>query len=72
MVELREAVGPSYRGTRLNMGLRWVEGNSAGIFVSKVSPEIIVIKVELNVYYFRWDKTAVLGAIQSPATIFGF
>ena len=36
-----------------------VEGNSAGIFFSKVSPG------KMNAYYFRRDKTAVLGAIKA-------
>ena len=43
-----------------------MEGNSVGIFVSKVSPGIFVIgkkvKGKINTYYFRRNKTAVLGA----------
>ena len=39
-----------------------MEGNSADIFLSTVSPGVFVIKVKLNVYYFWRYKTAVLGA----------
>ena len=45
-----------------------MEGNSAGIFVSKVAPGIFVINMNqewMNAYYFREDKTAVLGAIKA-------
>ena len=49
-----------------------VEGNLAGILVSKVSPSWnFRYKGKMNTYYFRRDKTAVLGAIKAPATIFG-
>ena len=36
------------RGTKLlvSVNICWVEGNSAGIFVNKVSPGIFVIKVK--------------------------
>ena len=42
-----------------------VEGNSASIFVSKVSPGIFVEKEKMNAYNFREDETAVLGAIKA-------
>ena len=41
------------------------EVNSAGIFFSKVSPGIFVIKVKGNTYYFRKAKAAVLGAMKA-------
>ena len=39
-----------------------VEGNSASIFVSKVSPRN---KGKMNAYYFWRDKTAIVGAIKA-------
>ena len=42
-----------------------VEGNSAGIFVSRVSPGIFVIEKKMNSCYFREDTIAVLGAIKA-------
>ena len=42
-----------------------LKGNSAGIFVSKVSPGIFVYESKMNAYYFRSDKTAILGAIKA-------
>ena len=41
------------------------EGHSAAIFVTKVSPGIFVVKVKMNAYYFRRDKTAIVGAIKA-------
>ena len=42
-----------------------MEGNSAGIFVSKVSDGIFINKGKINTYYFREpDKNAVSGAIK--------
>ena len=38
-------------------GICSVDGNSAGVFISKVSPGIFVIKEnEVNTYYFRRTK----------------
>ena len=42
-----------------------VEGNSAGIFVCKVFTWYFRNKGKINAYYFRGDKTAVLGAIKA-------
>ena len=55
------------RGTKrlVSVNICSVEGNSADIFVSKVSPGILVVKEKMNAYYFREDKTAVLGAIKA-------
>ena len=57
-----------YRGTKrlVSVNICSVEGNSAYIFVSKVSPGILARrKKKINAYYFREDETAVLGAIKA-------
>ena len=58
------------RGTKrlVSVHICSVEGNSAGIFVSKVSPGIFAINMnqgKMNAYHFREDKTAVLGALKA-------
>ena len=47
-----------------------LEGNSAGIFDSKVSPGIQPVhnKGKMNTYYFLRDKTSVLGALKAQLT----
>ena len=59
--ENRYNLAPYYRGTKrlVSVNICSVEGKSAGIFVSKVSPGIFVIKKKMNACYFRKDKTAV-------------
>ena len=42
-----------------------VEGNSADVFVSKVSPAIFVYETKMTAYYFRSVKTAILDAIKA-------
>ena len=56
-----------YRGIKqlVSVNICSVEGNSAGIFASKLSTGIFVIKVKFNIYYFRRVKTAVLSAIKA-------
>ena len=53
------------RGTKrlVSVNICSVEGNSADILVSKVSRNFRT-KAKMNAYYFREDKTAVLGAIK--------
>ena len=55
-----------FRGTKrlVSVNICSAEGNSAAIFVSKVSPGIFVAKAKMNAYYFRQGETAVLGAIK--------
>ena len=56
------------RGTKrlVSVNICSVEGNSADIFFSKVSPGIFYNKGKIvKTYYFRRDKTAVLGAIRA-------
>ena len=57
----------SCRGTirLVSVNICSVESNSAGIFDGKMSPAIFVVKEKRNAYYFREDKTAVLGAIKA-------
>ena len=54
------------RGTKrlVSVNICSVESYSAGIFVSKVSPGIFVIKVKWMPYYFRRDKIVILGTIK--------
>ena len=53
-----------HRGTKrlVSVNICSAEGNSAGIFVSKVSPGIFVVKQFSGV---REGETAVLGAIKA-------
>ena len=55
------------RGTKrlVSENICSVEGNSAAIFVSKVSPGIFGNKGKMNAYYFRRDRSSVLGAIKA-------
>ena len=61
------ATQTQYRGSKrlVSVNICSVEGNSAGVFVSKVPPEICVTEGKMNACYFREDKTAVLGAIKA-------
>ena len=43
-----------------------MEGNSAGIFVSKVSAgHFLIMLGKMNAYYFREDKSVVSGAVKA-------
>ena len=56
-----------FRGTKrlFSVNICPVEGNSAGIFVSKLSPRGFEIKEKMKTYYFRENKTAIFGAIKA-------
>ena len=60
-------IEPIHRGTKrlVSVNICSAECNSAGIFDSKVSPGIFVVKGKMNAYYFREGETAVLGAIKA-------
>ena len=55
------------RGTKrlVSVNICSAEANSAGVFVSKVSPGILGNKGKMNAYCFRRDKTAGLGALKA-------
>ena len=58
----------NFRGTKglVSVNICSVEGNSAGILVRKVSAGFFCKKLgKMNAYYFRRDKTAVLGAVKA-------